>query len=71
LHAMLREFARAEALAEEALASCEEHGFHEAAIWARIPLGLARAELGRTVVRGLPCFSTRWRALPRWDRASK
>src|SRR5262249_51978991 len=47
-HAMLREFARAEAFAREAVASCEEHGFPEAAIWARIPLGLARAELGRT-----------------------
>jgi predicted ATPase/class 3 adenylate cyclase len=48
LHAlMLREFAQAEALAGEALASAEEHGFPEVAIWARIPLGLARAELGR------------------------
>jgi predicted ATPase len=49
LHAlMLREFARAEALAGEALASAEEHGFPDVAIWARVPLGLARAELGRT-----------------------
>jgi len=49
LHAlMLREFARAEALAGEALGSAEEQGFAEAAIWARIPLGLAHAELGRT-----------------------
>jgi predicted negative regulator of RcsB-dependent stress response len=48
LHTMLREFARAEAIGGEALATCEEHGFPEAAIWARIPLGLARAELGRT-----------------------
>ena len=48
LHAlMLREFAPAEALAGEALASCEEHGFPDAAIWACAPLGLARAELGR------------------------
>jgi class 3 adenylate cyclase/tetratricopeptide (TPR) repeat protein len=48
LHAiMLREFARAEALAGEALASCEEHGFPLAATYARVPLGLARAELGR------------------------
>src|SRR5262249_48817261 len=46
LHAMLREFVRAGALAGEALASCEEHGFLDAAIWARMPLGLARAELG-------------------------
>jgi predicted ATPase len=45
---MLREFARAEALAEEALASAEQHGFAQATIWARIPLGLARAELCRT-----------------------
>src|SRR5262249_4265306 len=44
LHAMLREFARAEALAAQALRSCEEHGFSEAAIWARMRLGLARAE---------------------------
>jgi len=48
LHLMLRQFARAEALAAEALASCEEHGFGDAPIWARTPLGLARAELGRT-----------------------
>src|SRR5262249_18506482 len=48
LHVLLRDFARAEALAGEALTSCEEHGFAEAAIWARTPLGLARAELGRT-----------------------
>jgi class 3 adenylate cyclase len=47
LHIMLRDFARAEALAEEALASCEEHGF-DLANWAGIHLGLARAELGRT-----------------------
>jgi tetratricopeptide (TPR) repeat protein len=47
LHAMLREFARAEALAGEALASCEEHGF-QAAMGARTPLGMARAELGHT-----------------------
>jgi len=47
LHAMLREFPRADALAGEALASCEEHGFAELAIWALSPLGLARAELGR------------------------
>jgi tetratricopeptide (TPR) repeat protein len=47
LHTMLREFARVEALAGEALASCEEHGFPEVAIMARVPLGLARAELGR------------------------
>jgi class 3 adenylate cyclase/tetratricopeptide (TPR) repeat protein len=46
LHAMLREFVRAEALSREALASCEEHGLLDATIWARIPLGLARAELG-------------------------
>jgi tetratricopeptide (TPR) repeat protein len=45
---MLREFARAEAFAAEALASCEEHGFPEMAILSRIVLGLARAELGRT-----------------------
>jgi tetratricopeptide (TPR) repeat protein len=51
LHAMLREFPRAQALAAEALASCEEHGFPDAAIWARIPLRLARAELGRTAER--------------------
>jgi tetratricopeptide (TPR) repeat protein len=48
LHAMLREFAQAEALAREALASCEEHGFPEGAIHPRTGLGLARAELGRT-----------------------
>jgi class 3 adenylate cyclase/tetratricopeptide (TPR) repeat protein len=48
LHAMLREFPRAEALALEALASCEEQGFPEAAISARRVLGLAQAELGRT-----------------------
>jgi tetratricopeptide (TPR) repeat protein len=48
LHAMLREFARAEALAGEALASCEEHGFAEVAMRARVPLGLARAKLGHT-----------------------
>jgi class 3 adenylate cyclase/tetratricopeptide (TPR) repeat protein len=48
LHAMLREFARAEALAGEALASVEEHGFPDLAIRARTPLGLARAELGRS-----------------------
>src|SRR5262249_29989553 len=35
LHAMLREFALAEALAREALASAEEHGSSEPAIWAR------------------------------------
>jgi class 3 adenylate cyclase/tetratricopeptide (TPR) repeat protein len=46
LHAWLREFARAEAVAREAFASCEEHGFPEVAIRARVPLGLARAELG-------------------------
>jgi predicted ATPase len=45
---MLREFVRAEALAAEALSSCEEHGFADAPIWAWTPLGLARAELGRT-----------------------
>jgi tetratricopeptide (TPR) repeat protein len=48
LHVMLREFEQAEAVAAEALASCEEHGFSEATMWARIPLGLARAELDRT-----------------------
>src|SRR4029077_12433814 len=48
LHVMLREFVRAEALAAEALSSCEEHGFADAPIWAWTPLGLARAELGRT-----------------------
>ncbi len=48
LHAMLREFARAEAVAGEAIASCEEHGFSEGPIYARIPLGLSRAERGRT-----------------------
>jgi class 3 adenylate cyclase/tetratricopeptide (TPR) repeat protein len=48
LHTMLREFARVEALAGEALASCEEHGFSEADIWARTRLGLARAELGHS-----------------------
>jgi tetratricopeptide (TPR) repeat protein len=48
LYTMLREFARAEALAEEALASAEEHGFPDSAIWAPVPLGLARAELGHT-----------------------
>jgi class 3 adenylate cyclase/tetratricopeptide (TPR) repeat protein len=45
---MLREFVPAEALAAEALASSEEHGFPEAAILARISLGLTQAELGRT-----------------------
>jgi predicted ATPase len=48
LHLMLREFARAEALAGEALASSKEHGFLQVAIYARTALGLARAELGRT-----------------------
>jgi predicted ATPase len=48
LHVMLREFVRAEALAVEALAFCEEHGLVDAAIFARVPLGLARAELNRT-----------------------
>jgi tetratricopeptide (TPR) repeat protein len=48
LHVMLREFARAEAVAGEALACCEEHGFVQVAISAQAPLGLARAELGRT-----------------------
>ncbi len=48
LHAMLREFARAEALAGEALASAEERGLPDVAIRARTSLGLARAELGRT-----------------------
>jgi class 3 adenylate cyclase/tetratricopeptide (TPR) repeat protein len=48
LHAMLREFVRAEALAAEAFASCEEHGFPQLATRARIPLGIAGAELGRT-----------------------
>jgi class 3 adenylate cyclase/tetratricopeptide (TPR) repeat protein len=48
LHAMLREFARAEAFAGEALASCEEHGLPDLANYARTVLGLARAELGRT-----------------------
>jgi len=48
LYAMLREFERAEALAGQALASAEEHGFPDSAIWAPIPLGLARAELGHT-----------------------
>jgi len=43
---MVREFARAEALASEALASAQQHGLPEATIWARVPLGLARAELG-------------------------
>ena len=43
LYAMLREFARADALAREALVSCEEHGFPEGAIYARTTLGLARA----------------------------
>ncbi len=65
LHAMLREFARAEALAAEALASAEEHGFPDAAIWSRIPLGLARAELGRTaegiaLLRQALADSTEW-----------
>jgi len=46
LHAMLRDFARAEALAAEALASCDEHGLLDFAFYARTPLGLARAELG-------------------------
>jgi tetratricopeptide (TPR) repeat protein len=48
LHAMLREFLRAETLAGEALAAIEEHGFAEGTFYPRIPLGLARAELGRT-----------------------
>jgi class 3 adenylate cyclase/tetratricopeptide (TPR) repeat protein len=48
MHAMFREFARAEALAGEALAWAEEHGFVAATLWARTFLGLARAELGRT-----------------------
>jgi tetratricopeptide (TPR) repeat protein len=48
LQAMLREFARAEALAGEVLASSEQHGFAEGGIYPRIPLGLARAQLGRT-----------------------
>jgi class 3 adenylate cyclase/tetratricopeptide (TPR) repeat protein len=47
LHLMLREFASAEALAAEVLASCEERGFPDLAIYARTQLGLARAELGR------------------------
>jgi predicted ATPase len=45
---MLREFARAEAIAAEALASSEQHGFLQVAIYALTPLGLARAELGHT-----------------------
>jgi class 3 adenylate cyclase len=57
LHVMLREFSRAEALVGEALASCEEHGFPELAFLARIILGLARAELGRTVEGG--CSASR------------
>jgi tetratricopeptide (TPR) repeat protein len=48
LYTLLREFGRAEGLAGEALASAEEHGFPDVAIWARVPLGLARAELGHT-----------------------
>jgi len=48
LYAMLREFARAESLAREAFASAEEHGFAEGTLYIHIPLGLARAELGRT-----------------------
>src|SRR5215469_14103970 len=35
------------ALAREALASAEQHGFAGATIWPRTPLGLARAELGQ------------------------
>jgi class 3 adenylate cyclase len=49
LHTMLRQFARAEALAGEAIASCEEHGFPGGTpSLARAELGLARAELGHT-----------------------
>jgi DNA-binding winged helix-turn-helix (wHTH) protein/tetratricopeptide (TPR) repeat protein len=48
LHAFMREFGEAEAIAAEALAYSEQRGFQEFATWHRIPLGIARAELGRT-----------------------
>jgi DNA-binding winged helix-turn-helix (wHTH) protein/tetratricopeptide (TPR) repeat protein len=48
LHAFMREFGEAEAVATEALAYSEQRGFPELATWHRIPLGLARAEMGRT-----------------------
>jgi hypothetical protein len=48
LHLYLREPARAEALAAEAFAYSEEHGFPELALWSLMLLGGARAEVGRT-----------------------
>jgi hypothetical protein len=60
LHAMVREFARAEALAGEALASCEEHGFQT--MGARTTLGLARAfGRRRPELRGVGADSRRRR----------
>ncbi|MGH7779428.1 MAG: ATP-binding protein [Candidatus Binataceae bacterium] len=48
LHVFLKEFGEAESVAAEALAYSEERGFSELATWHRIPLAMARAELGRT-----------------------
>jgi tetratricopeptide (TPR) repeat protein len=47
-HNFMRESRQAEASAAEALSDSERRGFPELATWHRIPLGLARAELGRT-----------------------
>jgi hypothetical protein len=46
LHLNLGEPARAEALATEAFAYAQEHGFPELALWSLMLLGGARAELG-------------------------
>ena len=70
LHAMLREFVLAEALAGEALACCEEHGFSEGTIYPRIPLGLARAELGRTA-EGVSLLRQALAVATEGDRAGK
>jgi DNA-binding winged helix-turn-helix (wHTH) protein/tetratricopeptide (TPR) repeat protein len=48
LHAFMREFREAEAAAAQALIDSGRRGFPELAMWHRIPLGIARAELGRT-----------------------
>jgi hypothetical protein len=57
-------------LAGEALASCEEHGLADGTIYARVPLGLARAELGRTA-EGVALLRQALAGGTEGDRASK
>jgi tetratricopeptide (TPR) repeat protein len=70
LHAFMREFREAEAAAAEALANSERCGFPELAIWHRIPLGIARAELGRTA-EGVDLLRQAVRAMTaKWQRTT-